>query len=143
MPSAAGKKILIVEDEYLIASELDQSFKSFGVDVLGPASSIEKAGEYVDDADAAVLDVGINGELVFPIADRLMERRKPFVFYTGYNAAVLPDRFRHVAVVSKPTQPDALLMRLFPPPGEAVGSLSDIGAGHRQSGFAEAGPDAK
>lgn len=123
MLNVKQKKILIVEDEFLIACELDQYFTAAGACVLGPFANLDSAADYVDEAEAAVLDVKISGDLVFPIADRLMGRGTPFCFYTGYDHHLLPPRFSKVAFVSKPVNISVIIDKLMVPPSN--GSVID------------------
>ena len=106
-----GSKVLIVEDEYFIATELERFFTKLGAIVLGPASSIDHADAYVDEADAAILDVRLDGRLVFPLADKLAHRQIPFVFYTGQRDIAIPERFRYASYLSKPAAAKAVPTR--------------------------------
>ena len=82
-----GRKILVVEDEYIIAIELDRWLKEAGVEVIGPVPSVEQAFDLIDDGDgldAAVLDINLGpGETVYPVADRLIALGVPFLFASG------------------------------------------------------------
>ena len=102
LSTLAGMRILIAEDEYLLADELAQFFESVGAIVLGPAPDVPAARPYLDQADAAVLDINLNGGTVFPIADELFLRRVPFVFFSGTDGSFLPERFRFVGSLPKP-----------------------------------------
>jgi CheY-like chemotaxis protein len=99
--SIRGSRVLIVEDEYVLARDLAHYFTELGAQVLGPASNVEAAEGKVDHADAAVLDVDLNGRTVFPLADALASRNVPFVFFTG-RGDMIPARFRHVGQLQKP-----------------------------------------
>jgi DNA-binding LytR/AlgR family response regulator len=109
-----GRKVLIVEDEYLLAQDLTEYFRKLGAIVLGPAPSIEAATKKVADADAAVLDIDLNGHQVFPIADALMDRNVPFVFFTGRDDIAVPPRFRHVGRLPKPVDTKTVFDAIFP-----------------------------
>lgn len=103
-------RVLVVEDEMLVALLLEDRLVALGCDVVGPAATI---GEGLDllrskPVDAAVLDVNINGEKVFPVADALAERGIPFLFATAYGAAGVADRHNGRAVLDKPYQERAL-----------------------------------
>jgi len=105
------RRILVVEDEALIAMLVEALLADRGHAVVGPASRVAAAltlaeGETLD---AAVLDVNLAGETVFPVAEVLTRRGVPVVFLTGYGRLGLPDRFRDFAVVEKPVDPDKLL----------------------------------
>lgn len=84
-----GKRVLVVEDEALIAAMVEDMLVELGATVVGPASSIDQALELVhsDDIDAAVLDVNIRSERVDPIAEILRLRSVPIVFATGYGSS--------------------------------------------------------
>lgn len=107
-----GKRIMIVEDEILIAMELEMSLQDAGSDVVGPFTELAQADSIQDRSvvDAALLDVNLNGDVVYPLADRLQQMDVPLVFYTG-NADyhVLEDRYPNAAIIKKPADPDALL----------------------------------
>ena len=83
-----GLRILIVEDEVLIAMLLEQELCNAGADIVGPAASVAEALALIDAEQgalsAAVLDINLRGEMVLPVADRLARLRVPFVFTTGY-----------------------------------------------------------
>ena len=81
-----GLKILVVEDEPLIAMTLEDLLTDAGCTVVGPASSLKQGMRLVEQeaVDGAILDVNLGGEMVFPLADALVERSIPFVYVTGY-----------------------------------------------------------
>lgn len=114
MRSLNGLRILVVEDEHLVAEDIARYLSGLGAKILGPAPSIDKAFQHTDDADAAVLDVYIQGDAVFPIADRLVQRGIPIVFFSGYEQSVIPHRLRHVSRLAKPVSWDTLVEALFP-----------------------------
>lgn len=76
-------------------------FGNMGAVVLGPASTVEHASMHTEAAEAAILDVNLNGRRVFPIADELMRRGVPFVFFSGDEDIVIPERLRHASKPSK------------------------------------------
>ncbi len=97
--------ILVVEDEYLLAVELQEELHDAGAIVLGPVGSVADALVLLDAwtrVDGAILDVNLGGETAFPIAERLLERGIPFVFATGYDANAIPGMFGQVARCEKP-----------------------------------------
>jgi CheY-like chemotaxis protein len=114
VPAVRGRRILIVEDEYLLARDLSEYFTSLGAVVLGPASSVMSAGEHIEHADAAVLDIDLNGQKVFPVADELMRRGTPFVFFSGRGDISIPARLQHAGRLDKPVLGSAVLDTLFP-----------------------------
>lgn len=107
-----GIGILVVEDDYFIASDLEQTLKSAGARVVGPFSRAEQARDALaqgDTAAAAVLDVNIAGAMVYPLAEQLREAGIPFVFATGYDANVIPAQFSAVPRLVKPIERRRLL----------------------------------
>lgn len=102
-----GCRILVVEDEYVLAEELRSTLEAAGAVVLGPlgylddALALIAAGEQID---GAVLDVNLAGDMVFDAADRLIERGVPFVLTTGYDQATIPSRYDEIARCEKPLE---------------------------------------
>ena len=99
------RHILVVEDEYLIAMNLQDGLENAGSVVLGPVPSVEKAIKKIESEphiDAAVLDVNLGGALAYPVADLLVARKIPFVFTSGYEDNVLRSRYSGVKNCPKP-----------------------------------------
>jgi len=114
-PLLEGCRILIVEDEYVLAMELHSSLESAGATVVGPVGSIDDALsvlEHATELDAAVLDVNLRGQKVFAVADALRERGVPFIFTTGYGRASFPDRYADVPRCEKPFEAQDLAQAL-------------------------------
>jgi DNA-binding response OmpR family regulator len=105
--------LLIAEDEYLLATDLTKYFQKLGANVLGPVGNVEAARQFAGEADAAILDIDLNGEAVFPVADELADRGVPFVFFSGRGDLVLPARFRYASFLSKPLAWDEVAKVLF------------------------------
>ncbi len=101
-------RILIVEDEIVVAMFLEDMLTEFGYRVAGVASRLEEALARAVDYDMAVLDVHLNGREVFAFADRLEAEGVPFLFATGYGARGIPERHRARLVLQKPYQPEDL-----------------------------------
>jgi DNA-binding response OmpR family regulator len=99
-----GKRILIVEDEYLIASDLKRAFIGVEAQVAGPVGQLEDALRIAEAEalDAAVLDVNLNDTNSYPVADILARRSIPFMFLTGYDAWAVPPDYRSVPRLAKP-----------------------------------------
>lgn len=91
-PRLVGKRVLLVEDELLIALLVEDMLAEAGCIVIGPFARMPQAlaAAAVEPVDVALLDVNIAGEKVFPVAHVLEERGIPFLFATGYGQAVLP-----------------------------------------------------
>jgi CheY-like chemotaxis protein len=105
-------RVLVVEDEYLIAEYLHDSLQSGGADVIGPMRSVPDVLDLLATAppiDLALLDVNLHGERVFPVAEALRQRRIPFVFMTGYSESAIPERYRDVPRFEKPVDSDEIL----------------------------------
>ncbi|TPK76106.1 response regulator [Mesorhizobium sp. B2-4-12] len=109
-----GAKVLIVEDEFVVADDLARYFSGLGATILGPAQSVVQARPYAEQADAAVLDIDLNGTPVFPIADRLVERGVPFVFFSAHDRNVIPSRLEHAANLLKSADRRKIIAALFP-----------------------------
>ena len=111
-----GKRILIVEDEALVAMELQFAFEDEGAEVVGPAQSLMKALEtatHDSDIDLALLDVDIAGENVFPVAELLRRRGVPFAFHTGHaSRSELGSLFPGTTTFIKPAMAEALIAHL-------------------------------
>jgi CheY-like chemotaxis protein len=88
-----GLRILVVEDEFLVALELEQLLGGRGCQVVGPAPSVGRALALlgVERVDAAVLDVNVDGGRVTPVAEALKAREIPFVLATGYGTSAFPE----------------------------------------------------
>ncbi len=111
-----GKRILLVEDEYLLADEMARDFEAGGAEIAGPVPSVETALTVLSQGrpiDAAVLDINLRGVMVFTVADRLMTEGVPFVFATGYDDKIIPARFDHVPRCEKPVAPGTLVRALL------------------------------
>lgn len=105
MNSFGGGRVLVVEDDLLVVADLVDTLHSMGADVVGPIENVDKAIERLNKLSGfvgAVLDVSVQGRFVFPLADELMKRQIPFVFATGYDESVVPERYAGVSKFSKP-----------------------------------------
>ena len=115
-PSFAGRYILLVEDEYFIAEDLMHTLQASGASVVGPAARIDDALDLIegtDRLDAAVIDINLHGDLVYPVADALIDRGVPFVFATGYDEASIPARYAGFTRCEKPVDPSTIATALF------------------------------
>lgn len=109
-----GVRVLLVEDESLIAMSVEDMLYDLGCSLAATAASVDEALEKVGEGgfDFALLDINLRGREVFPVADLLAERGVPFAFASGYGAAGLPPAFRDRAVVSKPFKMNDLSVAL-------------------------------
>jgi CheY-like chemotaxis protein len=98
-------RVLVVEDEYLVAKSLESMLRALGCNVVGTASTVEAACSLIKNrtVDAALLDINLSPGTCEPIARALRYREIPFVFLTGYsNLNMLPDDLRGYRIVTKP-----------------------------------------
>lgn len=111
MPAGSPYKVLVVEDVFLVANELEYTLGEEGFDV-STAGSVEAAFGVLEQKgcpDAALLDINLGDENVFPIAERLQDEGVPFVFATGYDdRSILPERFQEVRALEKPYRFDEI-----------------------------------
>jgi DNA-binding response OmpR family regulator len=100
----AGLRILIVEDEMLIALTIEDVVRDGGGEIVGPVGTLEKALKFAKEGefDAAILDVTVRGGKVFPVAELLLGRGIPFAFASGYGDWALPDELRDKPRLMKP-----------------------------------------
>jgi CheY-like chemotaxis protein len=101
--------VLIVEDEALVAMNLESMLEDLGCRIAGPAMRLERAHALIEAGplpQAAILDVNIAGSSVFPVAKRLQELGVPFIFATGYGHAGIPPEFPGHPVLQKPYSMD-------------------------------------
>lgn len=112
----SGKRLLVVEDEYAIATDLAYALEDAGVEVVGPAASVEDALELVrregDRLDGALLDINLRDERVYPVADALAAKGVPFMFTTGYDTSAIPAAYSDVPRHEKPVFRARLLRQL-------------------------------
>lgn len=107
-----GKRVLVVEDDYLIAVEITERLTAANAVVLGPCNTLEDASLQVAYSELAILDVDIRGRSSFPIADRLSCLNVPYVFFTGYDRKLLPPRFSGIDVITKPRPSEVAVEQL-------------------------------
>ncbi len=100
-----GLSVFVVEDEALVALNLEDMLIDLGCIIVGPAMRVAKAREMLADAlqaDVAILDVNVAGELVFPVAEELATKGIPIIFATGYGQAGLPEAWHGNTILQKP-----------------------------------------
>lgn len=108
----AARRILVVEDEFLIADEMAEALSAHGAQVVGPAPSVVAALDLIEREaalDHAVLDINLRGQTVFPVAEALWRRAVPFIFTTGYDTALIPPPFANVPRLIKPLRPETVV----------------------------------
>ena len=98
-------RILVVEDEYMLAEDLARELEDAGATVIGPAPTVDQGFALLvdpDHLDGAILDVNLRGVPVFPLADAVLAKNIPLVFTTGYDESAMPERFSNVVRCEKP-----------------------------------------
>jgi CheY-like chemotaxis protein len=114
MKAAAGRRVLVVEDELMIRMLLDGMLTDLGHSIVAEAGGIDDAIALAKDAefDVAILDVNLNGQPITPVVEILIQRKLPFVFATGYGARGVPEAYRANPTLQKPFQAEALAQAL-------------------------------
>lgn len=109
-----GKRVLIVEDEMLVAILIEDFLADLGCTTVGPCGSVAIAldAARTEVFDLAVLDVNLGGEMVYPVAELLAERHIPFLFLSGYGDDAIPADHRDWRVCAKPFRGDDLACML-------------------------------
>lgn len=118
-----GTRVLLVEDEMLIAMTLEDALAELGCEVVGPVARLDAARQIIEREhfDCALIDIDLRGRPAYPLAELLDARGVPFGFVTGYEAAGVEAQFRRHPVVQKPFTADQLKNALVtlarrPPP---------------------------
>lgn len=117
-------RILIVEDQSLIGLELEDLIQELGYETAGRVGTIAGALEILatEEVDAALLDVHVQGELCYAVADELLKLGKPWIFISGWNEDVFNGRYPGVTFLSKPVRQDVLAAHIR----DMVGSCSTV-----------------
>lgn len=118
----SGRRVLVIEDESLVAMLLETILEDLGCTVIGPVSNIDDgliAAQGTEGLDVGLLDVNVAGREVFPVAEALIARNIPVVFSTGYGESGLPPHWRGRPTIQKPftenTIRDALIRAVTTP----------------------------
>lgn len=108
----SGLRLLVVEDEAMVAMMIEDQLTDLGCIVVGVVASVSEGLAAIEEKasrlDAAVLDINLGDEKVYPVADRLIDRGIPFIFSTGYSLAGIDAEFARTPTLSKPFGPKAL-----------------------------------
>jgi len=112
--SRAVPRLLVVEDEYLIRMLLEDMLADLGYDVAAAVGTLAEASEIAahGEFDAAILDVNLDGQEIYPVAEILAKRGLPFVFVTGYGERSLPAPYRNRPALQKPFQVEQIKIML-------------------------------
>ena len=106
----SGQRVLVVEDEAMVSMMLEDLLEEMCCVVAGTAARLDHALRQAEtsDIDCAILDLNLDGQLTYPVADILMLRGTPFIFLTGYGHSALPERYQKVPTLHKPFFPQEL-----------------------------------
>jgi CheY-like chemotaxis protein len=104
------RRVFIVEDEIMIRMLLEEMLADLGYGVAASAGGLQEAVALARDSDfdLAILDVNLNGDAVYPVAEVLAQRGIPFIFSTGYGERGLPESYRDRPKLQKPFQLETL-----------------------------------
>ena len=107
----AGLRLLVVEDDYLVAADMCASLRRRGAAVMGPVANVRRSRELVRQQrpDVALLDINLNGHLAFDLAHELESEGIRTIFTTGYDVAFLPESLRDSPCLQKPVNLNALV----------------------------------
>src|SRR5450759_2425196 len=124
----SGRRVLMVEDEMIVAWLLEDTLTDLGCAVIGPAGNVNQALAMIEAEaiDVAVLDINLNGQLSYPIADA---RGVSFVFVTGYDKGRILDGYRVFPVLQKPfhrSELSDILAKLLAPKEPTVESVTAV-----------------
>lgn len=108
-----GSRILVAEDEFFIADEIARALAAAGAEVMGPVPDVGRGlVEAAGRPDAALLDVNLQGMMVWPLLDALLTRGVPVLLATGYDSGVIPAAYAGVPRYEKPVAPEDLVRAL-------------------------------
>jgi CheY-like chemotaxis protein len=121
----SNRKVLVVEDEMMIAMLIEDMLDEFGCKLVGPATNVPRALELIgkESIDIAVLDLNLSGKDTYVIADALQEKNVPFIFATGYGSKGLREGYGNRPVLQKPFQTKDLEIAL----AQALASSNVVG----------------
>lgn len=114
-PLLQGRRVLVVEDEFMIAEAVSRGLRKAGAEVIGPASSVPSALSLLaeaGDVDAAVLDINLGDHKVYPVVDVLLGQHVRCVFATGNDAADVPPAYAALTRFEKPVDTSCLIEAL-------------------------------
>jgi CheY-like chemotaxis protein len=102
----SNRRVLVVEDEIMIAMLIEDMLDEFGCKLVGPATNVPRALELIrnEQVELAILDLNLDGKDTYAIADALCQRHVPFIFATGYGSTGLREEYRDRQVLQKPFQ---------------------------------------
>ena len=111
----SGRRVLVIEDEYFLADDIARALRDLGARIVGPVGELEEAASLVDAdiaIDAAVVDINLRSDMIFPLARTLRARNVPFVFTTGYDRKSIDAEFEDIRLWEKPLDIPAMAREL-------------------------------
>ncbi len=110
-----SRRVLVVEDEYIIAADLADALADLAIEVVGPAGNAAQALALIaaERLDGAILDINLNGEEAYPVADALIARHVPVVFATGYDRSAIRPPYEDIPRCEKPVEGRRVVDLLF------------------------------
>jgi CheY-like chemotaxis protein len=113
-PTIQYRRVLLIEDDVVIASQLARAFVDVGAEVVGPVGSLGRAIEVAETAqfDCALVDIKLKGVDAYPVVDILMRRSLPLAFVTGYDRHNIPLGYRNIPLIRKPVDPSEIARAL-------------------------------
>jgi CheY-like chemotaxis protein len=111
----SGRRVLVIEDEYFLADDIARALAALGARIVGPYGDLDEAIDVVgrDIAiDAAIMDINLRNDMVFPLARVLRSRKVPLVFTTGYDRSSIEPEFQDVRLWGKPLDIKAVAREL-------------------------------
>ncbi|MFK0276304.1 response regulator [Ensifer sp. NPDC090286] len=116
MPNLRHLRVLVAEDEFYVANDIALWLERAGATIIGPTPTVQetlKSLARTEDVQVAVLDINLNGELIFPVADELARRSVPLIFFSGYDDLSIPSRFHSATRLSKCVRSSGLVSAVF------------------------------
>lgn len=126
----AGRRILVVEDEFILSLDICEQIEACGGVVVGPAATLACGHALLQDEpkpDGGILNIRIGHQLVYPLADTLIEAGVPIIFASSESKASVPVDYAGVPLVRKPVNMMRLAGQLFPKPDEPLSKSSRSG----------------
>ena len=113
-PAIQYRRVLVIEDDVVIAHQLARAFVEVGAEVVGPVGSLGRAIEAAETAqfDCALVDIRLRGVDAYPVVDILKRRSLPFAFITGCDRHNIPAGYRHIPLIRKPVDPSEIARAL-------------------------------
>ncbi|WP_104668795.1 response regulator [Ensifer adhaerens] len=124
-------RVLVAEDEFIVANDIALLLEEAGATIIGPTPTVQetlKSLLVAENIQVAVLDINLNGELIYPVADELARRSVPLIFFSGYDSWNLPERFSTAARLSKCVSTSDLVSAVFEQHLQNLSTLTPVGA---------------